>query len=314
MSNSHCIKNIRKTLSNNSKHNETQTLSIVKNIKVQIITRVFRKYHSIIKFYKQFMLNKIESEIFNSLKKIQRIFRKYLLKLTFKKSFIKRKIYDCISQNITILQKHVRRHLIYYRFKGKLQGKFSNYYLINGDINQSIKQRISKLDLIKYDYEKGEDTMKYYNFDYVKSLDRHILFLPKSDINKENTLVNFVADGDIIINENFPVYKYGNKNYYNILNLSLLSNKNVPNTSQENQNLPKNLLKLEKYFNVNNYNIIYCSNPIKKFHKADNPMKKINSSLNIKQILNFNPILKGTSKNVLHSSKSSNKKVSFQFV
>jgi hypothetical protein len=172
---------------------------------------------------------------------------------------------------------------------------------------------ISKLILIKYDYEKGEDTMRYYNFDYIKSLDKHILFIPKRDINRENTLVNFVSDGNIIINENFPVYKYGNKNYYNVLTLSQLSNKNETNISLENQILHKNPLKFEKSLNLKNYNIMYCSNPIKKFHKADHPFKKINSSLNIKQILNINPILKETSKNVLHSSKSSNKKVSFQF-
>jgi hypothetical protein len=313
MSNINCINNIRESNNNDPGKNEIHSTSLVKKIGLEIIARLLRKYNSIYKFYKHFMLDKLENEISNNIKTIQRYYRKYLLKITFKKNLIKRKFYENLTYNIIILQKHIRRHIIYHNYKSIFKGKTSNYYLINGDINNSIKERLSKLRLIRYDHENGEDIMKYYDFDYIKSLDKHILFIPKADIKKENTLVNFVADGKIIINENTPVYKYGNKNYYNVLNLSQLSEKDVKQISLDRINLRENVFNFGKLSDLKNCNIMYCSNPLKKIYNEDFCSKRNKSSLNVKLLKNFNPILKVTSKNVLHSSKSSHKRVSFLF-
>lgn len=312
MSNNDSIEHIHENKINELQENEIQRNTKSKT-KIEKIIKLLRKYTSIINFYKYLIIKNFNKELKKNSVIIQSNYRKYLLKINFKRNLVYMKILDNIQRNVITLQKNVRRFLVFHSIKSKVKGKKSNYYMIYGDKNRLIDEKFSRLRLIKYDYVKGEDKMNYYKFEYVKLLDQYILFLPKRDINKENTLVNFIADDNIIINKNFPVYKYGNKNYYNVLKLSQLSNKSMINASEENEFFSNNRISLGKLINVKNYNIIYANDPIKKFHNSGNSSKRNHSSLNIKQILNFNPILKEPSQNVLHSTRSSSKRVSFQF-
>jgi hypothetical protein len=214
-------------------------------------------------------------------------------------------------QKAIIIQKVFRKYLVWNIYSEIISNLQSNYYLIYGDFNKILKKDCKSLKLIKYDSIQGEDMITTYKFDYIKEIHQFLLFISKSEFHRENTLVHFYLDDQLINNFNFQtIYKTSDK-FYNILNLTELKKK-------------------QKIYPTNNNKVFYDPESYRRSHKkfmttisiskiqlnksnSESKAKKMNSSSNIKEIIQFSPILKSPSQNILNSSKSNRKRVKFSF-
>ena len=269
------------------------------------ISSLFRAFIVRKSFYENLFKNKFISHLSKSVIIIQNQFRKFCNKIDIKKNLLIKKILTKLNKEIIILQKHVRKYLVYIKYKSLLSNIVNNNLLIIGDYNKILKNDFKHLKLVKYDVVNEEDTITYHNFDYIKSIGQYILFIAKKEFHRENTLVNFYADEKEINNYNFrTIYKTTNK-FYNILNTKDLEKREKKYSNHKVKNIFEDYQKvrIKRHFTSNYSNLsIELDKGIKI--KRRNSMKKI-----VKKC----PILKSPSPNLIYSSKSSSKRVNFNF-
>lgn len=291
----------------------------LRNKQANLIISAIRKFLYSLKFRRDLFLNNLYSKITHSASIIINAFKKFYFRTSFRKSKLIESMRTQVINSTIKIQSACRKFLqriIYGEIVANLR---SNHYLILGDSDRQLNFHIDKLRLVKYDVVEGEDQMTYYEFSYSKEIRQFYLFIPKNDIHRENTLVNFYADGHLIKNSNFPtIYKNANI-FYNILNLSELRKKQLEsrNLTLQKQNSsssaglydPQTYRRSNKKFLTTlSYSKIHLSK-----NNTDKKGKKVNSSRNLTEIVRFTPILKSPSQNILYSSQNNKKKVQFNF-
>ena len=182
---------------------------------------------------------------------------KLIQKIKLKKFILQQKI----NNNIILLQKNIRGFLIRKKITDYIS-KIRTSYLIKTGIQEKIKN----LQMIVFFNNKS----KIFNFTYDKFFENFILFMERTNVQKRQYKIQFICDGKVIIDPQFPTQEE-NGMYINIIDF-----KNVKEIEEkhreENMSLIKNCVKFLKKKGLSvlpkSYIESYLNN--EKFFKEDN--------------------------------------------
>ena len=128
---------------------------------------------------------------------------KLIQKIKLKKFILQQKIIN----NIVLLQKNVRGYLIRKKITDYIS-KIRTSYLIKTGIQEKIKN----LQMIVFFSNKN----KIFNFTYDKFYQNFILFMERTNVQKRQYKIQFICDGKVIIDPQFPTQEE-NGMYINII-------------------------------------------------------------------------------------------------
>lgn len=182
---------------------------------------------------------------------------KLIQKIKLKKFILQQKI----NNNFILLQKNIRGFLIRKKITDYIS-KIRTSYLIKTGIQEKIKN----LQMIVFFNNKS----KIFNFTYDKFFENFILFMERTNVQKRQYKIQFICDGKVIIDPQFPTQEE-NGMYINIIDF-----KNVKEIEEkhreENMSLIKNCVKFLKKKGLSvlpkSYIESYLNN--EKFFKEDN--------------------------------------------
>ena len=194
----------------------------------------------------------------------------------------------------SLIQKTLRRYLSNLKNKNFIAEIRHSYFLILGDYKNEFIPFPKSMKLIKYDIN-NEGDMIFYDFIFIKSLKKFVLFMDKNLIGNSKILVNFVADG--IVFDNF-IYKSIQKSSQIIYNIIDINDKSYKN---------KNLI-FKKAFSIPSENY----NKLKLRKYSLDPSPSISSPIKIKTNQVISPILKKPSFSLINSKIKNCKKVKFR--
>ncbi len=166
-----------------------------------------------------------------------------------KKFILRQKILD----TILLIQKNFRGYLIRKKVTDYLS-KIRTSYLIKSGIEENIKN----LQMIVFFNNKN----KIFDFYYDKFFERFIFFMDRTKIQKHQYKIQFICDGRVIIDPQFPTTSDENGMYINIIDFDLVKKK-------EN-----------KHREENNILISECCNYLKKNNLSVLPKSFVESYLN----------------------------------
>jgi hypothetical protein len=166
-------------------------------------------------FFKEVIYKKICGEIHRNGKLIQKHVRAYLIKLKLKRDILVKFIQKRLSEHITNIQKNIRRFMFVRKHKYFLSLIKHSHYLILGNYKNDLIKNPKTMELIKYD--RNFNDMYYYDFMYIKSLDKFVLFLDKETTGNGKIYVNFCAEGMIFNNFLYQSIRMANQIFYNII-------------------------------------------------------------------------------------------------
>lgn len=182
---------------------------------------------------------------------------KLIQKIKLKKFILQQKI----NNNIILLQKNIRGFLIRKKITDYIS-KIRTSYLIKTGIQEKIKN----LQMIVFFNNKS----KIFNFTYDKFFENFILFMERTNVQKRQYKIQFICDGKVIIDPQFPTQEE-NGMYINIIdfrNVKEIEEKH----REENMSLIKNCVKFLKKKGLSvlpkSYIESYLNN--EKFFKEDN--------------------------------------------
>jgi len=203
-----------------------------------------------------------------------------------KKFILRQKILD----TILLIQKNFRGYLIRKKVTDYLS-KIRTSYLIKSGIEENIKN----LQMIVFFNNKN----KIFDFYYDKFFEKFIFFMDRTKVQKHQYKIQFICDGRVIIDPQFPTTSDDNGMYINIIDFDLV--KRTENKHREENNilikeccdylkknnlsvLPKSFvesyLKSEK--NKNDGNYLYEDNELTR---SVNLIKKENSDSKVQRNL-----------------------------
>ena len=195
-----------------------------------------------------------------------------------------------ILETILLIQKNFRGYLIRKKVTDYLS-KIRTSYLIKSGIEENIKN----LQMIVFFNDKN----KIFDFYYDKFFEKFIFFLDRTKVQKHQYKIQFICDGRVIIDPQFPTTSDNNGMYINIIDFDLV--KRMENKHREENNilikeccdylkknnlsvLPKSFvesyLKSEKNKNEGNY--LYDDNELTR---SMNLIKKENSDSKVQRNL-----------------------------
>lgn len=128
---------------------------------------------------------------------------KLIQKIKLKKFILQQRI----SNNIILLQKNFRGYLIRKKITDYIS-KIRTSYLIKTGIEEKIKN----LQMIVFFNNKN----KIFNFTYDKFFQNFILFMDRTNVQKRQYKIQFICDGKVIIDPQFPTQEE-NGMYINII-------------------------------------------------------------------------------------------------
>ena len=129
---------------------------------------------------------------------------KLIQKIKLKKFILQQRI----NNNIILLQKNFRGYLIRKKITDYIS-KIRTSYLIKTGIEEKIKN----LQMIVFFNNKN----KIFNFTYDKFFQNFILFMDRTNVQKRQYKIQFICDGKVIIDPQFPTQEE-NGMYINIIN------------------------------------------------------------------------------------------------
>ena len=263
------------------------------------------EFHS--NFLSNFLLNRIFQEIIRYTSLIQKYYRKYMFQVKNKRVFLLKILIHKFSCLVAKIQSYTRKLIIQKKYRNIIKNLPRNYYLLNGDSNNSEISNPKTFKLIIYGIYFNREIMTFHEFFYSKSFNKFYLFLNISLFDIKNyILVNFVADGIIFNNYNYKTLYKSKEIFYNIINSNNLETTQFP--------IYTNSYPL-KIRNTTNYSSHKLRNSISFLQKKKTEKRVIfcpfvNSNENLK-LTKYAPILKPSSKNISLSNKSSKKSVKF---
>jgi len=244
-----------------------------------------------------------------------------------------------ILETILLIQKNFRGYLIRKKVTDYLS-KIRTSYLIKSGIEDNIKN----LQMIVFFNNKN----KIFDFYYDKFYEKFIFFMDRTKVQKHQYKIQFICDGRVIIDPQFPTTSDDNGMYINIIDFDLV--KKMENKHREENNLlikdccdylkKNNLSVLPKSFiesylnsekNKNDGNYLYDDNELTRsmnFIKKDNSDSKVQRNLSnslsnstkfemkafksFKKIPKLRGILKQSRRNMFkNNSDMSKRRVSF---
>ena len=139
-----------------------------------------------------------------------------------KKFILRQKILD----TILLIQKNFRGYLIRKKVTDYLS-KIRTSYLIKSGIEENIKN----LQMIVFFNNKN----KIFDFYYDKFFEKFIFFLDRTKVQKHQYKIQFICDGRVIIDPQFPTTSDENGMYINIIDFDLV--KRTENKHREENNI-----------------------------------------------------------------------------
>ena len=245
-------------------------------------------------FLKCLIMRKFCIEMVKYIKIFQKNFRIFLKRIYLKRYLLIKLFRKNINYHITLIQKTLRRYLSNLKNKNFIAEIRHSYFLILGDYKNEFIPFPKSMKLIKYDIN-NEGDMIFYDFIFIKSLKKFVLFMDKNLIGNGKILVNFVADG--IVFDNF-IYKSIQKSSQIIYNIIDINDKSYKN---------KNLI-FKKAFSIPSENY----NKLKLRKYSLDPSPSISSPIKIKTNQVISPILKKPSFSLSNSKIKNSKKVKFR--
>jgi hypothetical protein len=126
------------------------------------------------------------------------------------------------TEKAILLQKHVRRYFTCKDVKKVIKMKNENYCIFyykspNDENGYNLLTVDSAKLLVKH--EKHD---KMFNFTYNRYLNCFLLFIKKIGTYKAKYLINFVLNGNVVVDTNFPTEMQSDGKYYNVLNFQIL--------------------------------------------------------------------------------------------
>jgi len=142
--------------------------------------------------------------------------------IKIKKFILRQKILD----TILLIQKNFRGYLIRKKVTDYLS-KIRTSYLIKSGIEENIKN----LQMIVFFNNKN----KIFDFYYDKFFEKFIFFLDRTKVQKHQYKIQFICDGRVIIDPQFPTTSDENGMYINIIDFDLV--KRTENKHREENNI-----------------------------------------------------------------------------
>ena len=142
--------------------------------------------------------------------------------IKIKKFILRQKILD----TILLIQKNFRGYLIRKKVTDYLS-KIRTSYLIKSGIEENIKN----LQMIVFFNNKN----KIFDFYYDKFFEKFIFFMDRTKVQKHQYKIQFICDGRVIIDPQFPTTSDENGMYINIIDFDLV--KRTENKHREENNI-----------------------------------------------------------------------------
>lgn len=248
-----------------------------------------------------------------------------------KKYLLRQKILD----NILLIQKNIRGYLIRKKITDYLSKIRTSYFIKSG-----IEEKIKNLQMIVFFSQRN----KIFDFYYDNFFQKFVFFMDRTTVQKPKYKIQFICDGKVIIDPQFPTTEE-NGMYMNIIDFD--SVKIMENRHREENNilikdccafLKKNNLSvlpksyIESYLNSeknkNDGNDFYeddkltrSSNSIVKKKSHSNFKRNLSSSLNssqfkrafksFKKIPKLKGILKSSKRRIVKNNSDNQRRVSF---
>ena len=128
---------------------------------------------------------------------------KLIQKIKLKKFILQQRI----NNNIILLQKNFRGYLIRKKITDYISKNRTSYLIKTG-----IEEKIKNLQMIVFFNNKN----KIFNFTYDKFFQNFILFMDRTNVQKRQYKIQFICDGKVIIDPQFPTQEE-NGMYINII-------------------------------------------------------------------------------------------------
>ena len=156
---------------------------------------------------------------------------KLIQKIKLKKFILQQKILN----NILLLQKNFRGFLIRKKITDYLSKIRTSYLIITG-----VQEKIKNLQMIVFLNNKN----RIFNFTYDNFFQNFILFMERTNVQKRQYKIQFICDGRVIIDPQFPTQEE-NGMYINIIDFREVKEIEEKHR-EENMNLIKNCVKYLK--------------------------------------------------------------------
>ena len=184
---------------------------------------------------------------------------KLIQKIKVKKFILQQKILN----NILLLQKNFRGYLIRKKITDYLSKIRTSYLIITG-----VQEKIKNLQMIVFFNNKN----KIFNFTYDNFFQNFILFMERTNVQKGQYKIQFICDGRVIIDPQFPTQEE-NGMYINIIDFKEVKEIEEKHR-EENMNLIKNCVK---YLKKNGLSVLPKSY-IESYLKNEKSLKDENSN------------------------------------
>lgn len=158
--------------------------------------------------------------------------------IQFKKYLIQQKIID----TVILIQKNIRGYLIRKKITDYLS-KIRTSYLIKSGIEENIKN----LQMIVFFTNKN----KIFDFYYDKFFNKFIFFMDRTKVQKPQYKIQFICDGRVIIDTQFPTIEE-NGMYVNVIDFDSVK-------KEENKHREKNIILIKnccKHLKDNNLSVL----------------------------------------------------------
>ena len=183
---------------------------------------------------------------------------KLIKKIKLKKFILQQKILN----NILLLQKNFRGYLIRKKITDYLSKIRTSYLIITG-----VQEKIKNLQMIVFFNNKN----KIFDFTYDNFFQNFILFMERTNVQKRQYKIQFIYDGRVIIDPQFPTQEE-NGMYINIIDFKEVKEIEEKHR-EENMNLIKNCVK---YLKKNGLSVLPKSY-IESYLKSEKNLKYDNS-------------------------------------
>ena len=270
--------------------------------------------------YKKYELMKlILFKRMNSILCIQRNIKKYLIRKKIRMYYIIKEIILKREKSILMIEKHIKSFLIRKHFKSLLK----NDALFLYDFPQELINQICILSTLKEDFynklkeKKIELSIQLYKpnlrlkFEYSKYLKCYYVPIKKNKVFKKKFNVNFIINGEKIIDPRYLIINDSKGNFFNVINSFMLFKKLKQRTlfiksNYKESKMWEELFVLKNYNNIN-YDELSINSKTDISKELEKNQNHTNCCVNKIHII---PILKN--KKTKHEKLKICKKVSFK--
>ena len=159
-------------------------------------------------------------------------------KIKLKKVLLKQKIIEMRNEKIITLQKNIRGYLIRKRTQEYIS-KTRTCYLIKSGIEEKIKN----LQMIVFFGNKN----KIFDFYYDDFYQCFIFFMERSKIQNSFYKIQFICDGKVVIDSQFPTKEDNNGLFINIIDFDNIKKMEARQRRKNNRLIKEGVSMLKKY-------------------------------------------------------------------